>query len=78
MACQPVLAPLQTSYLQIYGTAAHRVGPFNNDTEEHGKEDPSGPDPANIIPSRVHPCVRDVSWHSEVGQITSDEPYSAR
>ncbi|KAI0698404.1 WD40 repeat-like protein, partial [Cerioporus squamosus] len=27
--------------------------------------DPSGPDPEDITPSRVHPCVRDVSWHSQ-------------
>ncbi|KAI0639524.1 WD40 repeat-like protein [Trametes polyzona] len=27
--------------------------------------DPSGPDPADITPSRVRPCVRDVSWHSQ-------------
>ncbi len=28
--------------------------------------DPSGPDPDDITPSRVRPCVRDVSWHSQV------------
>ncbi|KAI0361487.1 WD40 repeat-like protein [Trametes cingulata] len=27
--------------------------------------DPSGPDPANITPARIRPCVRDVSWHSQ-------------
>ncbi|RDX51000.1 WD40 repeat-like protein [Lentinus brumalis] len=27
--------------------------------------DPSGPDPDDITPSRVRPCVRDVSWHSQ-------------
>ncbi|OSD03189.1 WD40 repeat-like protein [Trametes coccinea BRFM310] len=27
--------------------------------------DPSGPDPTDITPARVRPCVRDVSWHSQ-------------
>ncbi|KAH9898279.1 WD40 repeat-like protein [Cubamyces lactineus] len=27
--------------------------------------DPSGPDPADIKPSPIKPCVRDVSWHSQ-------------
>ncbi|RPD55853.1 WD40 repeat-like protein [Lentinus tigrinus ALCF2SS1-6] len=27
--------------------------------------DPSGPDPQDITPARVRPCVRDVSWHSQ-------------
>ncbi|CDO75481.1 hypothetical protein BN946_scf184935.g17 [Trametes cinnabarina] len=27
--------------------------------------DPSGPEPADITPARVKPCVRDVSWHSQ-------------
>ncbi|KAI0651973.1 WD40 repeat-like protein [Trametes meyenii] len=27
--------------------------------------DPSGPEPAEMTPSRVSPCVRDVSWHSQ-------------
>ncbi|KAJ3010959.1 hypothetical protein NUW54_g2323 [Trametes sanguinea] len=27
--------------------------------------DPSGPDPADITPARIRPCVRDVSWHSQ-------------
>lgn len=29
--------------------------------------DPSAPDPQDITPARVRPCVRDVSWHSQVG-----------
>ena len=28
--------------------------------------DPSAPDPDDITPSRIRPCVRDVSWHSQV------------
>ncbi|PIL31836.1 hypothetical protein GSI_06540 [Ganoderma sinense ZZ0214-1] len=27
--------------------------------------DPSAPDPQDITPARVRPCVRDVSWHSQ-------------
>ena len=29
--------------------------------------DPSGPD-QDISRARIQPCVRDVSWHSQVGQ----------
>ncbi|TBU63826.1 WD40 repeat-like protein [Dichomitus squalens] len=27
--------------------------------------DPSAPEPVDITPSRIRPCVRDVSWHSQ-------------
>lgn len=35
--------------------------------------DPSSPDPQEITPARVRPCVRDVSWHSQVSFVAASK-----